>query len=92
MKKVTSTETIEFLIRGIKGTPTEQSVTINEKGVIVSDEDATLIVRRFGGLVTITNADTKTVKAAVEEALEVAEAVTETEEVEEVADPKKKAK
>ena len=70
MKKITSTETIEFMISGIKGTSTENTVTINEKGVIVTDEDAVLIASRFGGLVSITNADAKAVKAAAKEALE----------------------
>jgi len=70
MKKITSNETIEFMISGIKGTPTENTVVIDEKGVIVSDEDAVIIVSRFAGLVSITSADAKAVKEAAKEALE----------------------
>jgi hypothetical protein len=84
MKKITSPETIEFMISGIKGTPTENTVVIDEKGVIVSDEDAVLVAARFGGLVNITNADAKAVKEAAQQAL-VEEEIEdeETEETEE---------
>lgn len=63
MKKVTSKETFDFLISGIKGTSSENSVTIGPKGVEVDDQDALLIQERFGSNVEITNVDAKAAKS-----------------------------
>lgn len=76
MKKVTSKETFEFLISGIKGTSSENSVTVGPKGVVVDDEAARMLKDRFGANVEITNADAKAVKKAAEDALNDADEET----------------
>lgn len=59
MKKVTlantDSEVINFLIRGRRHGNDAVEVTIDSKGVVVSDTDAVVIKERLGGLVNISD-------------------------------------
>lgn len=56
MKTVTSKETFDFLVKGIKGTSSEEMITISPKGVDVDETSAMEIKQRFGALVEIKEA------------------------------------
>lgn len=63
MKIVTSKTPFEYLARGIKGTPTEVLVKVNEKGAEVDESTAADMKERFGANIEIKDAPKKKAKA-----------------------------
>jgi len=75
MKKITSNtgEVISFLVRGQRHSKNAVEVEIDEKGVIVKDEDAVVILNRLGGQVSVSDIDVNTAKKEAEKAIKEAE-------------------
>lgn len=71
MKKVVSNtgEVISFLVRGVRNTNTAVEYDIDEKGVIMRDEDAALIADRLGSQVTVSEIDVKQAKKEAEDTI-----------------------
>jgi len=75
MKKITSNtgEVISFLVRGQRHSKNAVEVEIDEKGVIVKDEDAVVIQARLGGQVSVSDIDVASAKKEAEKAIKEAE-------------------
>lgn len=75
MKKVVSNTggVIDFLVRGVRNSNTAVEYTIDEKGVVMRDEDANLIASRLGSQVTVSDIDVKEAKKEAEETIKEAD-------------------
>jgi hypothetical protein len=94
MKKVVSNtgEVISFLVRGQRHSANAVEFDIDEKGVIMRDEDAAIVASRLGGQVTVSDIDVKTAKAEAESAIDDAEKIAKEAEKKAKAEAKAKAK
>lgn len=69
MKKVISNtgDVISFLVRGVRNTNTAVEYDIDEKGIVMRDEDANIIADRLGSQVTVSDIDVKEAKKEAEQ-------------------------